>query len=57
MEMRKFDGKNYEFTGWARQKELAKYFANNLKRKGFLVRIVPGKNKYGEMGYLLFRRK
>ena len=58
---RRFDGKVYYSYTWHATKELATKRANELRRKGFKVRLVKTKSggKYGQAGhgYLLYTRK
>ena len=44
---RKFDGKVYDFLGAHKTKKLAEDHKENLKKKGFLVRVVKLARGYG----------
>lgn len=49
---RKFDGKRFTYVGTVRSKRLAREHKNDLKKKGYSVRIISVKD-----GYAIYARR
>ena len=51
------EGKPFTFYSFSLKKERAKEKANEIKKKGYNIRVIPGKNESGKTVHLVYRRK
>jgi hypothetical protein len=51
------EGKPFSFCSFSWTKKRANEKANDIKKKGYNIRVIPGKNENGKTVHLVYKRK